>query len=318
MDSIQVCVSCNAKALKILRKHENYKLYECRSCAMQFWQPFKQLGHSHYESIKKYAERNMDPLSHPLYPSQKLFLKTLPRRGGRLLDIGCGTGRFLAEAKKCGYNVAGFDFDENAIKMARNFFGLENAFVSDVSAFLSKSVGQKFDVITMFEILEHLDNYTRVDSISNFLADDGLFILSMPWRESWKVFLEQDLPPNHLSKWNEKSIKNFLGNRGLEVIKIKKLPVVFNRYMMRFNDWTKSYLSFSTTSKLEKIMKVRDKNGGQKISQEKVDLLKMLSIAKLYGLFFLPALLLYVYLWSTGERNRTGLYVVAKQKTKTA
>lgn len=301
------CVSCKSENLKLLRKHEEYELYEC-SCFMQFWYPFTNPGHSYYEEKKRYVEINKNPYSKPLFPSQKLFLRTLPNKGGRLIDVGCGAGRFLAEARN-NYKVKGFDFDESAVKTARAIFNVD-VFVADASYVLE----EKFDVITMFEVLEHLDNHNLLDNIRKFLTPGGVLVLSTPWRESWGVFLKHDIPPHHLTKWNERSIINFLEFRGLEVIKIKLIPVVFHRFIMRFNDWTKGWLSFSTVNKTEKALNLLKPKINHKPVPPKVGLLQMLSFAKLYGLFLIPALILYFYLWLTGRRNCTDMYVVAKFK----
>ena len=62
----------------------------------------------------------------PLEPGHKYFLAD-PRAplSGELLDIGCGTGNFLAAARDAGYSVTGIELDRNAARFAKERLGLQ-------------------------------------------------------------------------------------------------------------------------------------------------------------------------------------------------
>src|SRR3989344_3996984 len=93
------CVSCNAPSLKPIEDKWEHTLYECGACMMQFWWPFKNPDHEWYEQNKRFKDRNAHPKGKKLYQSQELFLRELPKKGGTLLDVGMGTGRFLDAAR---------------------------------------------------------------------------------------------------------------------------------------------------------------------------------------------------------------------------
>ncbi|KKW36372.1 MAG: hypothetical protein UY84_C0001G0263 [Candidatus Adlerbacteria bacterium GW2011_GWA2_54_12] len=303
------CVTCGGDFTIEKERREAHRLYECRVCKVQFWWPFKNPGTGFYGEVPALAARNLDPHSHPLFPSQRRFLKTAPKRGGTLLDLGMGTGNFLAEAQKRGYRVTGCDFDGAAVAAAKSAFNLTDVHACSVEEFLKQNPARRFDVITMFEVIEHLDDFAIFDTIRLLLAPGGIVVLSTPNRRRWTPFMRGDDPPRHLTRWNEESLKNFLERKGFSDIKVKFVPVVFNRFIMRFSEWTAGWLSFGLARKAELSLTQtprarRAAAGGT---------LRLLSKIKLYGLFFIPACILYSYLWLTGRRNCTALYAVAKR-----
>lgn len=73
--------------------------------------------------------------------------------GGRLLDVGCGAGRYLQLMRALGWNVIGVDTSSEAIRVARDVVGLE-AHVGDV-----RDLGlleASFDAVTLAHTLEHV------------------------------------------------------------------------------------------------------------------------------------------------------------------
>lgn len=102
-------------------------------------------------------------------------------KGGRILDIACGSGygaRLLAEHAS---HVVGGDISEEAILFARRHYGWSNlAFCVADAASLGFRSGI-FDAIVSFETLEHVDNPTDIiDEFYRLLRDDGILIVSVP------------------------------------------------------------------------------------------------------------------------------------------
>jgi len=143
------------------------------------------------------------------------------------LDVGCGNGVFMKEAQRLGYKVVGIDFDRENIKIAREHFGLNDVFPLTLEELITSYQDKKFDVITFFEVLEHMDNPGNfINSIKTGLKPGGHIALSVPNRERFLDPLgDGDYPPNHLTRWNASSISSFLEKRGFEIIKVttKKL-----------------------------------------------------------------------------------------------
>ena len=311
VDMAVSCPSCGSNKLIELEKYETFTLHGCLSCDLQTWHPFKNPGSHFYEEHTNYIWRNHNPEEWNLYPAPRRFLSK-KRRGETLLDIGMGVGKFLSAADLTGYRVTGFDFNKDSVQVAKDHYGLGDVHVATLDEFMKED--RKFDVITMFELIEHLDDFDTLLKIRDHLNESGLLVLSTPWRGRWTPFMRGDTPPHHLSRFSDESIKNVLETRGFKVTEIWHSPIVFSRYMMRFSEWTKGYLSFGIAEKLTKNDSPRVP-GAQRKKTIKQKIIRALSLVKLYGLFMFPALILYVYLSLTGGRNRTGMYVEARRQT---
>ncbi len=313
-------MSCGASAISLRETHDIYMLYECAACDLQFWWPFKNPGSVFYEKDNKESiVRNANPLSMPLLPTQKRFLREQPKRGGMLLDLGMGSGRFIAEAKKLGYKVSGCDFDKNAVETAKTYYGLSDVHALSVEECVTSFPNWKFDVVTMFEILEHLDGFGSIQKIASLMKPEGLLVVSTPWRGRWSGFFSGDHPPEHLTRWSDKAIRLFFEKRGFHILRMDHMPAApdyFSRLLMRFPEWTRGWLSFGLAKKLKKKETVPGTASGSTPKKASVRnrIIRALSMAKLYGLFFIPTVLLYIYLCATGRRHATGFYIVMQRK----
>jgi SAM-dependent methyltransferase len=123
---------------------------------------------------------------------------------GKLLDVGCGDGRFLRHAKEQGFEVWGIDFDKKSVESAKRNLGIDTVFAMSLEEFYeyAKEKNLKFDVITFFEVLEHQDKPREfLEMVKGLLRDGGYIAGSVPNRES--VFVKiirdnhADYPPHH-------------------------------------------------------------------------------------------------------------------------
>lgn len=103
---------------------------------------------------------------------------------GRLLDIGCGEGVLLEEAKSLGFDVTGVDYSEYAVEVChkKNL----NAICLDIES-QELPFNEEFDIVIAAEIIEHLFDYYRfLASVNNCLKEEGLLFLTTP-NSSWFV-----------------------------------------------------------------------------------------------------------------------------------
>lgn len=78
------------------------------------------------------------------------------RPGQRVLDIGCGSGSFLVQARGQGLQVAGLDISEAAIARARERLGGDCELVA--GSLEGARFQDGFDFVTLWDVLDHLDN----------------------------------------------------------------------------------------------------------------------------------------------------------------
>jgi 2-polyprenyl-3-methyl-5-hydroxy-6-metoxy-1,4-benzoquinol methylase len=163
----------------------------------------------------------------PLEPGHKYFLADqLAPRGGELLDIGCGTGNFLAAARDAGYGVTGIELDRNAARFAKERLGLQKVLPLTISEFAEQHAGEGFAVVTFFEVLEHQAAPAEfLQRVTTCLRPGGTIALSVPNRERWLTGPDVlDYPPNHFLRWNAAALKKFLSAQRFEVLSMREQP----------------------------------------------------------------------------------------------
>ena len=115
---------------------------------------------------------------------RRRVLKNFPRwRGeGRLLDVGCATGRFLQHMAAVGWRVRGIELDAVAAATARTV--TPHVVVGDPADVVLPEAS--FDVITAFHVVEHLpDPGAALTNMLRWLAPGGLLIVEVPNAGGW-------------------------------------------------------------------------------------------------------------------------------------
>lgn len=111
----------------------------------------------------------------------------LPRlpvdRRARVLDIGCGYGRYLMALDLAGYrDVYGIDVSEEQITYAQERLELSNCACVDALEFLSAQTGT-YDVVLLLDVMEHLDVAYTVElceAVQRALKPGGVFVVQAP------------------------------------------------------------------------------------------------------------------------------------------
>ena len=144
----------------------------------------------------------------------------LPReKRGRLLDIGCGNGDFLARMRDLGWTVRGIEPDGVAVESALTR-GLEVRWgMLEPDAYDERS----FDVVTLNHVIEHVPNPAEVLACCHRILDhQGWLIISTPNARSWchRRFGRDWLclePPRHLNIFTISSMKRLAESAGFHV-----------------------------------------------------------------------------------------------------
>ena len=101
-------------------------------------------------------------------------------RNLKILDVGCGGGIICEPLARLGANVTGIDFAPNNIIAAKIHSKKNKLKINYINKDIEKSkLDEKFDIILMFEVLEHLDNWKKtIKNIKKNLNKNGLLIIS--------------------------------------------------------------------------------------------------------------------------------------------
>ena len=101
-------------------------------------------------------------------------------RNLKILDVGCGGGIICEPLARLGAKVTGIDFAPNNIIAAKIHSKKNKLKINYINKDIEKSkLNEKFDIILMFEVLEHLDNWKKtIKNIKKNLNKNGLIIIS--------------------------------------------------------------------------------------------------------------------------------------------
>lgn len=112
--------------------------------------------------------------------SRYKFAARLIPAGGAILDLGCGTGYGTAELSAAG-SVVGADVSSEAVTYARANYGREGVTFLEASCEALPLADHQFDLITCFEVIEHLDNWRGLlAEARRLLRPAGRFVVSTP------------------------------------------------------------------------------------------------------------------------------------------
>lgn len=236
-----ICGSSNVYQVKQVKDFflsgEEFKVMECENCAIQFTKPFPARDNlARYYKSQEYfshANKNSNFLFHVYHFIRRLNSRWKAKQVerhvskiGTILDIGCGAGAFLSEMKRRGWNCQGVELDGESREFVKNTLGV-NIF-RDISE-IDKTI--KYDVITLWHVLEHFYNPKElIYELVNYLNDNGLLIVAVPNHDSldahyfgayWAAY---DVP-RHLFHFNYNSLRSLVERAGFTIIEAKPLAI---------------------------------------------------------------------------------------------
>ena len=107
------------------------------------------------------------------------FLRRVAGPPGRLLDVGCGLGYFLARAQAAGWQVRGSDTSQAWVRLANERLGGPVASVGELPEALAAD--ERFELITAWDVIEHVhDPLGFLEGLASHLAPGGAIFLRTP------------------------------------------------------------------------------------------------------------------------------------------
>ena len=144
---------------------------------------------------------------------------------GKVLDIGCGVGDFLHTAEMHGWECTGVEPSEDAKVIAQK--RMNGKIIS--SEDLENIPEGYFDLITMWHVLEHVDDLKwQVEQLRRLVKSKGRIVIALPnyksydgqyYKELWAAY---DVP-RHLNHFNKTTLTKIFKASGMELVKMDKL-----------------------------------------------------------------------------------------------
>lgn len=235
------CPICSGTRLNQAWRVEHYTLAHCEACRHLFVaagldvEALKTAYEENYYTAGRtgdigYRDYLADSAKRLCGFAQRLQVieRNVPRRG-RLLDFGCAVGFFVKVAVDAGWDAVGFETSSWAAAYGRDNFGL--TIMSDADG-QCPSFGEPFDVITLWDVLEHLSEPREViASLTSRLKPGGLLALNTVDSSSYGArragpHWRHIVPPVHLQYFTRSSLARLLGDSGFRILSMKSQGVM--------------------------------------------------------------------------------------------
>ncbi|MCE1163832.1 MAG: class I SAM-dependent methyltransferase [Bacteroidetes bacterium] len=275
MITMRVCPNCGNKGYKERIREKDFIIGECEECGLTYLlnpPDEKEIYEDYYTIEFKGDDYNKDSrfahLSeiYEINRQRVAFIKTLlennasagaykPRNDFTLLDIGCGTGLFLKSCTDAGFSVTGIDVSMNALNFARDNYNLD---VSKKTLDDLLKEGKKYDLITMWHVLEHIMNpVEELKKVKGILKEGGLLIVEVPnlnsikFRLSGKKWKGGNHPLYHRTFFTAATLKETLSKSGFTKIETRNLPYILDNKGLLYNQSKKLFNKFSADAFLD-------------------------------------------------------------------
>ncbi|BBU27668.1 hypothetical protein BTHE68_14020 [Burkholderia sp. THE68] len=156
------------------------------------------------------------------------FLKSRGKTGGSLLEVGCGFGYLLDEARPFFERRSGTDFSRNAVESARRF--ADQVWLGGADAVPE---GERFDCVIATHVIEHTYHPKEfLDALIGRLKPGGTLLLAAPdFGSFWRRLMGSRWPsfkyPEHVLYFDERTLSRLMKERGLDVVEEVPYPHAF-------------------------------------------------------------------------------------------
>jgi 2-polyprenyl-3-methyl-5-hydroxy-6-metoxy-1,4-benzoquinol methylase len=219
------CFICTKKIWNDFLRTPDFSLQKCATCGLIRTVKIGtfELNDDQYTDPDE-PRKQFETKRHIYEPAAKNVLAVLTPyisspKGKRFLDIGCGLGWALKEAKQQGYSAYGIDTSQTFISGGKKFLKVK----SDVADFRSFRSKEEFDVILLSHVVEHIDDLPAfLKKVRTFLQPNGLLLIACPnidslmftlYKERWYALA----PGQHLWQFTPKTLSAVLEQNGFTV-----------------------------------------------------------------------------------------------------
>jgi 2-polyprenyl-3-methyl-5-hydroxy-6-metoxy-1,4-benzoquinol methylase len=278
LDHCPICQSAEFDNHIICRDHlvtqESFAISACKKCQILFTnpRPDDRSLPRYYQSEAYISHQNkaVDLIGwlykgvrhYTTAQKENICKKVAPHRS--ILDVGCGTGHFLAACQKNNWEINGVEPNADANQSASLRLKMNVK-----SSIFDLPPGSDFGIISLWHVLEHIPNINEtIVQAKKLLHKKGRIIMALPnyhsfdarhYAENWAAY---DVP-RHLYHFSPDSIKHFFKLHGL---KLKKtLPMKFDAFYVsmlseRYASGKNNYLKAFRIARKSNAMATQDHN----------------------------------------------------------
>ena len=204
-----------------------FSLVECADCGFKYFNPSPT-----EDSLRYYYEDYMAHVPERINFLEKLYYRFFRnpkgvKHPGKLLDIGCGNGKYLDFMRSQGWDVAGVDWGRGCEFPSR----VLKIPVYDGHIWDHRLPDQSFDLITLWFVIEHIwDPMRLMAECRRILKPGGQIIVSTLNSESiegklFKRYWWHLLAPEHLSQFDVRSLTRLIEKNGFRITHLRQEPV---------------------------------------------------------------------------------------------
>jgi len=192
---------------------------------------------SHSNSKKSFLDKLYRVVRNYTIKQKVKLINSFNETDKKILDIGAGTGDFLAACKNSRWEVTGVEPNSKARNIAKKKLDSSSFIYHNVEDLQLETQSPKprtYDVITMWHVLEHVPNLTEyVSNLKKLLNPNGTLIIAVPnhksfdatyYKEYWAAY---DVP-RHLWHFSKMAIQKLFQQENMRVF--KTLPMKFDSY----------------------------------------------------------------------------------------
>lgn len=227
-EDIRCCACGNQQADRFTLKYEkeNFAVVTCDVCTMHFIPPYyrKKISYTQYknEDVTKAVRAGNNWIKVQRHKLRFRFIQRFINRGD-LFDLGAGWGHFMLAGKELGYNVYGVEISEQPYLYCVNDLKLP---VDHIDFFQMDEKHKQFDLITMWDVLEHIDQANPfLAKCAALTKPGGYLFLQVPQIDSYFAKRHKDqwkmMGLDHVNYFSKATITRILKNNGYEVVAIK-------------------------------------------------------------------------------------------------
>jgi SAM-dependent methyltransferase len=240
------CMLCGKGPLTGLKGYERHYLVKCRNCGFVFIGriPTVEELEAFYGTYAYGHEQYLSPITVQRY--HELLDEFEPyRKTGRLIDVGCGQGFFLTEAAKRGWEVYGTEYSAAAV----DYCASKGIRMTRGKLDASHWPAGFFDVVTSFEVLEHINNPNEeLEQMKQLLRPGGLFYATTPNFDALNRYLlradyNMIIYPEHLSYYTAGTLHRLLAAHGFVKKKVQVTGISLTRIRQAYATTTAPVVS---------------------------------------------------------------------------